>query len=285
MCPRAFNQRVVLREHIRSHHSAPDTVHGTSAKPFYCSLCGDLFSASLELISHLIEHSDRSTAAKRVQPTGPRKYKRRRRLSDAESPVQNSSETRTSSRKTMKQNEKKETSFTKSSFISSSELKKIPKKFVEFELPKDFFEVDPRGLKKDMPKRPTNNSTTSRAKMIFTEKTRVPALDGKRKTRTLIQKKLIGQRHRGRAEEEDNKKVSSDSGSETCSNEEDALNVLLKRERKLSEKFTVDLVNDLQEILRSPLKISEKIVIEEEDLLDNSKQQFDEKGEKNYTIT
>jgi len=59
VCPRAFNQRIVLREHIAT---------------LYCSLCGDLFSVSLDLIHNLIEHSDR------VQPTGPRKYKRRRKL-------------------------------------------------------------------------------------------------------------------------------------------------------------------------------------------------------------
>lgn len=32
VCPRAFNQRVVLREHVRSHHSGPDTIRGTSMK-------------------------------------------------------------------------------------------------------------------------------------------------------------------------------------------------------------------------------------------------------------
>ena len=80
VCPRAFNQRVVLREHIRSHHSAPDPDNGTTMTPYYCSLCGDLFPVSLDLIHHLIEHSDASTAAKRVPVTGPRKYKRRRKM-------------------------------------------------------------------------------------------------------------------------------------------------------------------------------------------------------------
>lgn len=35
VCPRAFNQRVVLREHVRSHHSAPDR----RANGYYCFIC------------------------------------------------------------------------------------------------------------------------------------------------------------------------------------------------------------------------------------------------------
>ena len=41
VCPRAFNQRVVLREHVRSHHSAPDRrSNGTVIYYllFYCTL-------------------------------------------------------------------------------------------------------------------------------------------------------------------------------------------------------------------------------------------------------
>lgn len=68
VCPRAFNQRVVLREHIRSHHSGPDTKNGSTMTPFYCTVCSDLFVASSELIQHLIEHSDMNTAMKRQPP-------------------------------------------------------------------------------------------------------------------------------------------------------------------------------------------------------------------------
>lgn len=68
MCPRAFNQRVVLREHIRSHHSGPDTKNGTTASPFYCTVCGDSLVTSVLLIQHLIEHSDMNTAMKRQPP-------------------------------------------------------------------------------------------------------------------------------------------------------------------------------------------------------------------------
>jgi hypothetical protein len=209
----------------------------------------------MDLISHLIEHSDRSTAAKRVQPQGPRKYKRRRKLSDADSSQNSVTDTKFSPRKAIKQ-EPIDTPV-KSSFVSSVELNKISKTIVEFQLPEDYFDAVSRD-KKD-----NKRNMASRAKMIFTEKMRV--FDGKRKTRTMIQKQVLGRK-------KIKPQANDDSGSETCSNEddpnEDALNVLLKRERKLSEKFTIDLVNDLQEILRSPLKLTEKI-IDDEELLDN----------------
>uniref|UniRef100_A0A1I8NCD8 C2H2-type domain-containing protein n=1 Tax=Musca domestica TaxID=7370 RepID=A0A1I8NCD8_MUSDO len=76
VCPRAFNQRVVLREHIRSHHSGLDTKRGT----YYCTVCGADLSSSGDLIQHLIQHSDMNTAMQRQPVTGPRKYKRRRKL-------------------------------------------------------------------------------------------------------------------------------------------------------------------------------------------------------------
>lgn len=313
ICNRAFNQRVVLREHIRSHHSAPDPQNGTTLTPYYCSLCGELFSVSLDLTHHLIEHSDRSTAAKRVQPTGPRKYKRRRRLSDADIPSTSSSaiiETKFSLRaqpKAIKQepidspssSPNKKKGLLTMSFASFN----LPKNIVEFQLPDEIFETVSRDRKVEQKKTPYSSSsslmmggTSTRPKMIFTEKTRVPVYDGKRKTRTMIQKQVMGgnkkvllkhkfsnsrqifERYKlEEVEEQQTDEIDSD-GSETCSNDddpnEDVLKVLMKRERKLSEKFTVDLVNDLQEILRSPLKLSEKIIqeddIDDEDLLDNS---------------
>lgn len=65
VCPRAFNQRVVLREHIRSHHSAADLTYGTADAPYYCTVCGDTFKTPQQIIQHLIEHSDSNTVAKR----------------------------------------------------------------------------------------------------------------------------------------------------------------------------------------------------------------------------
>lgn len=65
VCPRAFNQRVVLREHIRSHHSGPDPNYSNSMTPYCCSVCSDMFATSQDLIVHLIHHCDMNTAMKR----------------------------------------------------------------------------------------------------------------------------------------------------------------------------------------------------------------------------
>ncbi|XP_017047099.1 uncharacterized protein LOC108092112 [Drosophila ficusphila] len=76
VCPRAFNQRVVLREHIRSHHSGLDVARNT----YHCTVCSEDLASSNDLIQHLIQHSDSNTAKQRQPVTGPRKYKRRRKL-------------------------------------------------------------------------------------------------------------------------------------------------------------------------------------------------------------
>jgi len=299
VCPRAFNQRVVLREHIRSHHSAPDPVHGTTLTPYYCSLCGELFAVSLDLIHHLIEHSDRSTAAKRVQPTGPRKYKRRRKLNDDEmlpvdgkyprippskikqepADIESNSESNSSSNNHMIINNNNNK---KGLLTQSFESYVVPDRVIEFKLPDEIFQTVSRDRKNEE-KKQQQVQTSSRPKMIFTEKTRVPAFDGKRKSRTMIQKQVLKQHPttsrmiRTIKKEVKNKPSiiqeryayndKSTSGSETCSNEddpnEDVLRTLLKRERKLSEKFTIDLVNDLQDILRSPIKTN--LNIDEDD--------------------
>lgn len=65
VCPRAFNQRVVLREHIRSHHSQPDPNYEDSLMPYYCTVCGNLFKTPDEIIQHLIGHSDANTVSNR----------------------------------------------------------------------------------------------------------------------------------------------------------------------------------------------------------------------------
>lgn len=256
MCPRAFNQRVVLREHIRSHHSAPDANHGNSSTPYYCSLCGDLFAVSLDLIHHLIEHSDRSTAAKRVQPTGPRKYKRRRKIngdSDASDFVLIERDNRQHVT-TIKQ-EFMET-IDKTNIFSS--IFELPNEKAEFKLPDEIFQATGKRVPV-AEKKPATKSTGSRPKMIYTQKTRVA--DGKRKTKTMIQKRVLQKTKPEAALVRKQEVFEHDESSETWSNDdpnEDVLDTLMKRERKLSEKFTIDLVNDLQDILRSPLKINEE---------------------------
>lgn len=261
VCPRAFNQRVVLREHIRSHHSAPDPVHGTTLTPYYCALCGDLFSVSLDLIHHLIEHSDRSTAAKRVQPTGPRKYKRRRKIngdsdnSDFVTPETNYQ------RKAIKQEPVEIDA--KNNIFSS--VFAVPDDSSEFKLPDEIFQAAGKRVpvvreeKKTVAKASTSGA---RPKMIYTQKARVAVSDGKRKSKTMVQKRVL-QKTKPQATRQPKPRqefFEHDESSETWSNDdpnEDVLDTLLKRERKLSEKFTIDLVNDLQDILRSPLKNNE----------------------------
>ena len=273
VCPRAFNQRVVLREHIRSHHSAPDPAHGTTLTPYYCSLCGDLFAVSLDLIHHLIEHSDRSTAAKRVQPTGPRKYKRRRKLNgDSDNSDLVSVETNNARGKKAIKQEPVEVKVINN--ILSLAFP-IPQESSEFKLPDEIFQaVGKRAplIKQDEEKKPVGRAaaSSSRPKMIYTQKTRVSVADGKRKTRTMIQKQVLQSKAKPQPTRVNRKQLQRkqvmkdpfehDESSETWSNDdpnEDVLDTLLKRERKLSEKFTIDLVNDLQEILRSPLKNNE----------------------------
>ncbi|XP_025417883.1 zinc finger protein 569 isoform X2 [Sipha flava] len=79
VCPKAFNQRVVLREHIRAHHAGTEA-RGGQVNFYECKVCGYLFRSSMELCSHLVQHSDENTAKSRVVPVGPRKYKRRSKL-------------------------------------------------------------------------------------------------------------------------------------------------------------------------------------------------------------
>lgn len=151
----------------------------------------------------------------------------------------------------------------------------IPNDSMDFNLPDDIFlSLGKRVpiVKREEEKKPTPRASSSavRPKMIFTEKTRVAVTDGKRKTRTMIQKQVVQSKPKPQAtrvsrqqlqlRQKDEEIFEHDESSETWSNDdpnEDVLDTLLKRERKLSEKFTMDIVNDLQDILRSPLKTNE----------------------------
>ncbi|CAK9808973.1 Zinc finger protein 841 [Anthophora plagiata] len=84
ICPRAFNQRVVLREHVRAHHSGPDPKCVGSITPYLCKVCGDAYGTSEEIVAHIVQHCDDNTALRRQPQTGPRKYKRRRKLKSHE---------------------------------------------------------------------------------------------------------------------------------------------------------------------------------------------------------
>ncbi|PSN38696.1 hypothetical protein C0J52_17288 [Blattella germanica] len=79
------DKAVVLREHIRSHHSGPEPRSSSSHAPvFVCKVCAAAFSSSEQLCAHLIQHSDENTAKQRMPKLGPRKYKRRRKLNPHE---------------------------------------------------------------------------------------------------------------------------------------------------------------------------------------------------------
>lgn len=77
--------QVVLREHIRSHHSGPEPrTSGSHVAVYVCKVCTEAFSSSEQLCAHLIQHSDENTAKQRMPKLGPRKYKRRRKLNPHE---------------------------------------------------------------------------------------------------------------------------------------------------------------------------------------------------------
>ena len=73
-------EQVVLREHVRAHHSGPDPKCHGSMTPYLCKVCGDSYSTSEEIVAHIVQHCDDNTALRRQPQVGPRKYKRRRKL-------------------------------------------------------------------------------------------------------------------------------------------------------------------------------------------------------------
>lgn len=84
------NLQVVLREHIRSHHSGAEMRSANANIPYFgCKVCAASFSCSEDLCAHLIKHSDENTAKHRLPKVGPRKYKRRRKFSLRELPSSN----------------------------------------------------------------------------------------------------------------------------------------------------------------------------------------------------
>lgn len=74
------SSQVVLREHVRAHHSGPDPKSVTSATPYVCKVCDESFDKAEDLVLHIVKHCDDNTARKRQPQTGPRKYKRRRKM-------------------------------------------------------------------------------------------------------------------------------------------------------------------------------------------------------------
>lgn len=56
-----------MREHIRAHHAGTEA-RGGQVNFYECKVCGYLFRSSMELCSHLVQHSDENTAKSRVVP-------------------------------------------------------------------------------------------------------------------------------------------------------------------------------------------------------------------------
>lgn len=112
----------------------------------------------------------------------------------------------------------------------------------------------------------------SRPKMIHTEKTRVPIIDGKRKSKTLITRTTSkstasnttttktassSSRKRGNA-----RKTTTSYNDNMYNKNLDETNLLLELSQN-KFKFDPDVVNDLEEILRSPIKSKDNSYLED----------------------
>lgn len=200
-----------------------------------------------------------------MQPTGPRKYKRRRKL-NGDSDNSDFITLEMNNQRIQKPIKQEPVAvITKKNVLASAFP--VPDDVSDFKLPDEIFQA----IGKRVPMVEDKKATVSRAstsnarpKMIYTQKTRIAVADGKRKTRTMIQKQVVQAKPKPQATRVSRQlkkgPFDHDESSETWSNDdpnEDVLDTLMKRERKLSEKFTIDLVNDLQDILRSPLKMTD----------------------------
>lgn len=105
----------------------------------------------------------------------------------------------------------------------------------------------------------TVQQQSSRPKMIHTEKTRVPVIDGKRKSRTLITRTTSKSSQATVATPSPRKRATPSSRktrTDLYDKDLDESNLLLELSKK-KFKFDPDVVNDLEEILRSPIKSKE----------------------------
>lgn len=100
----------------------------------------------------------------------------------------------------------------------------------------------------------------SRPKMIHTQKTRVQVDDGKRKTKTMITRRDLNQPEES---DMDSKNFDIDLGRDEYLERGNVLRtseseMLEELSTKTFDKFNPDVVSDLEEILRSPIKSKEK---------------------------
>ena len=192
---------------MRAHHSGPDPKCHGSMTPYLCKVCGESYATSDEIVAHIVQHCDANTKERRQPSSGPRKYKRRRKIKAHDSiPTSRVSESydmmdasdsddntkRKLGKKTKTRSDVQEgyqnvlKSFESSlqninSIVSNSKVNpakaKIPKKKVKREEKK----VEP-----------PVTAPLGRSKMIHTQKTRVPVEIGTegvkkgQKTKTMI---------------------------------------------------------------------------------------------------
>ncbi|XP_046744447.1 zinc finger protein 845 [Diprion similis] len=212
ICPRAFNQRVVLREHVRAHHSGPDPKCHGSMTPYLCKVCGDSYGTSEEIVAHIVQHCDDNTALRRQPQTGPRKYKRRRKLKpyetnpvpprmaavSYEAPDIASDSDDNTKRKLGKKNKQQHRANVEEGYQNvlksfESSLQNISSIVSNSKANPAKSKLSKRKAKKDEKKNETQTSAqSSRPKMIHTQKTRVPVQVGGdgvkkgQKTKTMV---------------------------------------------------------------------------------------------------
>ncbi|XP_017890229.1 zinc finger protein 16 isoform X2 [Ceratina calcarata] len=223
ICPRAFNQRVVLREHVRAHHSGPDPKCVGSITPYLCKVCGDAYGTSEEIVAHIVQHCDDNTALRRQPQTGPRKYKRRRKLKPhetntvavrmpeqfemVEAPSDSDDNTK---RKLGRKNKQQHRSNVEEGYQNvlksfESSLQNINSIVSNSKLNPGKSKLSKKKMRKEEKKNEAQSSCQpGRPKMIHTQKTRVPVEMGSdgvkkgQKTKTMVTRtpKMIPQEHK-----------------------------------------------------------------------------------------
>lgn len=233
----------------------PDLKNGTPVAPYFCSVCGDIYSTASDLINHLIQHSDNNTAAKRLAPVGPRKYKRRRSRPD-DLPI----DVGTSS--SVKQEIEEE-------LATFTFRKSVPKNLnnEEFRLPEVILSdvVDGVLPSTTAPKPTTSTTGGKKAKMIHTKKT---SSDAKLKSKTTIPSKLfVVDDPMGYEMIVPDTNIKSESfpllddgkplqvaPAIDYNETQNSFLLDIVNKTNYSDKFDSDIVNDLKEILQSPVK-------------------------------
>lgn len=203
--------QVVLREHVRAHHSGPDPKCHGSMTPYLCKVCGDSYGTSEEIVAHIVQHCDDNTALRRQPQTGPRKYKRRRKLKPFETnvipprmavtyeppePVSDSDDN--TKRKLGKKNKQQHRSNVEEGYQNvlksfESSLQNISSIVSNSKANPAKSKLSKKKLKKEEKKNETQTSAgPGRPKMIHTQKTRVPVQVGGdgvkkgQKTKTMV---------------------------------------------------------------------------------------------------